>query len=63
MAKQETKDEQIVVRLPGSLVAWIDAHAERMRESIPGAKFTRADAVRTLLVAALDKSGTKRPKG
>lgn len=58
-----TNDEQIVVRLPGSLVAWVDAHADRMKESVPGAKFSRADAVRSLLLAALEKSGTKKPKG
>lgn len=61
--KKETNDEQIVIRLPRSLVDWVDAHAERMQASIPGAKFSRADAVRSLLLAALEKSGTKKPKG
>lgn len=60
--KKETNDEQIVIRLPSSLVAWVDAHAEALRASIPGAKFSRADAVRALLLAALEKSGTKKPK-
>lgn len=62
MTKRETNDEQIVIRLPGALVAWVDAHADAMREKLPGMRVTRADAVRTLLTAALEKSGTKRPK-
>ena len=53
--KDETKDEQIVVRLPGSLVGRLDAYGERMRREMPGPAWKRSDIVRLLLVRALDE--------
>jgi hypothetical protein len=48
-------DSQLVVRLPGNLVARVDAFAERMRAELPGTRFARAEAVRVLLTRALDQ--------
>jgi hypothetical protein len=48
-------DSQLVVRLPGGLVARVDAFAERMRLELPGTRFARAEAVRVLLTRALDQ--------
>lgn len=50
----ETKDEQIVVRLEKSLLDKLDAHAERMRREMPGPSWKRSDVVRLLLARALD---------
>jgi hypothetical protein len=46
----ETKDEQLVVRLPVSL------HAERLREEMPGPSWKRSDVVRMLLSRALEEA-------
>jgi hypothetical protein len=48
-------DSQLVVRLPATLVARVDAFAERMRAELPGTRFARAEAVRVLLTRALDQ--------
>jgi len=50
----ETKDEQIVVRLPSSLLERLDAYAERMRRDMPGRSWRRSDVVRMLLARALN---------
>ncbi len=47
-------------RLPPDLIARIDGYAERLREQTPWANVTRADAVRALLVQALDALGRGR---
>jgi hypothetical protein len=52
----ETNDEQIVVRLPRSLLERLDAHAERMRREVPGPAWKRSDVVRMLLAGALDEA-------
>jgi hypothetical protein len=50
----ETKDEQMVVRLPSALLGRLDAYAERMRREMPGPAWKRSDIVRMLLAKALD---------
>jgi hypothetical protein len=50
----ENKDEQIVIRLPGSLLERVDAYAERLRREMPGPSWKRSDVVRLLLARALD---------
>jgi hypothetical protein len=55
MMGDETKDEQIVVRLPGSLLERLDAYADRMRREMPGPSWKRSDVVRMLLAKALDE--------
>jgi hypothetical protein len=50
----ENKDEQIVVRLPGSLLERVDEYAERLRREMPGPSWKRSDVVRMLLARALD---------
>ena len=44
---------QVPVRLPEELVKRLDKHVERMQLAEPGIEFTRADAVRTLVVRGL----------
>jgi|CZKU01.1.fsa_nt_gi hypothetical protein len=59
----ETKDEQMVVRLPGALLARVDAYAERLRREMPGPSWKRSDVVRLLLAKALDAAEpTKKGK-
>jgi hypothetical protein len=59
----EAKGEQLVVRLPGSLLERLDAYAERMRREMPGPAWKRSDVVRLLLAKALDAAEpTKRGK-
>jgi hypothetical protein len=50
----ETKDEQMVVRLPGTLLARVDAYAERLRREMPGPSWKRSDVLRLVLAKALD---------
>jgi len=50
----ETKDAQLVVRIPTALLDRVDAYAERLRVEMPGAKWARADVARMLLTKALD---------
>jgi hypothetical protein len=61
---EETKDEQIVVRLPKTLLDRLDAHAERLRREMPGPSWKRSDVVRLLLTKALEEAeprkGTRR---
>ena len=45
---------QTAYRLPDELIARIDRHVERMRAAAPGCRVARSDAVRSLLIAALD---------
>jgi hypothetical protein len=53
MMGDETKDEQLVVRLPGTLLERLDAYADRMRREMPGPSWKRSDVVRLLLTKAL----------
>lgn len=52
-------DSQLVVRLPAALVSRVDQFAERMRATLPGMRFARAEAVRVLLTRALDHGPAK----
>jgi hypothetical protein len=60
MAPSKEKDKesttQVAFRLPDSLIARLDRHAERLSKEHPGLEFTRVDAVRTLLTVALDEA-------
>ncbi len=53
---------QVPVRLPDDILKRLDKHIERMQAAEPGLTFTRADAVRTLVVRGLEvveKNGKK----
>jgi hypothetical protein len=56
MSTERTK--QVAFRLPESLVKRLDDYAEELAHAQPGLTFTRADAVRVLLVRALDATTT-----
>lgn len=59
----EPKTLQVAFRLPEDLIARVDRHVLRMNGDNPGLKFSRADAVRSLLTRALDQiDGSKRPR-
>jgi hypothetical protein len=59
----ETKDEQIVVRLPKSLLDRIDAQVDQLRRAMPGPSWKRSDVVRLLLERSLDKADPAPKKG
>jgi hypothetical protein len=61
-SKTSGQDEQLVVRLPGALLARVDAYADALRREHPGPVFTRSDVVRLLLTRALDAIEPKRRK-
>jgi len=44
---------RVALRLPSSLVAKLDEHAERMRRAQPGVEVSRTDVVRFLLTCAI----------
>ncbi len=48
---------QVGVRLPVSLVARIDAYAQELSEERPGIHVSRTDAIRVLLLRALESDG------
>ena len=45
---------QVAFRFPDRLLARIDRHAKRLARGQAGVRYTRADAVRDLIVRALD---------
>ena len=56
---KEEQDEQLVVRLPKSLLERVDGYAEELRETQPGPAWRRSDVVRLLLAHALDAAASK----
>ena len=53
--RAETQCDDVTIRrLPGALLARVDAYAERLRREMPGPSWKRADVVRLLLAKALD---------
>jgi hypothetical protein len=61
---QDDKDDptnmrQIAIRLPVPVMDRLEAHARRLRDRNPGVSVTRADAIRALLLDALDTIETK----
>lgn len=55
----------VAFRLDAELLERLQAHAERMSKAMPGVEFSRTDAVRALLLKALDaeERGPKRHGG
>ena len=51
----DVRDTSILIslRLPAPLVQALDEHVERLQGRMPGVTFTRVDAVKVLLTAAL----------
>ena len=45
---------QLAIRFPTALVERVEAHVTRMRRASPGVNVTRADAIRALVIDALD---------
>jgi hypothetical protein len=68
MARRPTTTErepttQVAFRLEPSLIARLDAHAARMSAATPGLTFSRIDALRALLVPALDVAEAEGKRG
>lgn len=62
MAKSKGDEAQLVAfRLKSDLLERLDQHAVRMEQTNPGLTFSRSDAVRVLLTAALEQA-EKRDK-
>ena len=55
-------EEQIVVRLPKTLLDRVDAYADRLREEQAGPAWRRSDVVRMLLAKGLDTVEAKPRK-
>lgn len=53
----------VAVRLPESVLKRLDRHVARMRALLPGFVPTRADAVRALILEALDRAEGRGSKG
>jgi len=62
--RSKERGTQLAFRLPEELVERIDTHVKRLGRDNPGLDFTRTDAVRSLLVRALDdvEAGDKGKK-
>lgn len=54
---------QVAFRLSDRLLARIDRHAKRLGKATSGVVYTRADAVRDLLIRALDITERESAKG
>lgn len=55
--EETAKDRLLAIRLPAQLLASIDAFVERMQAEVPWATTTRSDAVRWLIMKALEQQG------
>lgn len=53
----------IPFRLPDSLVKRLEQHAERLQREQPGLRITRADALRLLVLEALERAEGAAKKG
>jgi predicted transcriptional regulator len=53
---------QVAFRLPNDLLQRVDAYAEQLRREEPGRSAPRAEAVRVLLIKALEAEGAAPPK-
>lgn len=54
--------ESVFFRASLDLVKRLDLHVERMVRQFPGTSPTRSDAIRTLLIQALDQAEQVRPE-
>ena len=55
--------QNVAIRLPEDLILRLARHAERLAKQTPGVAFTRSDAVRVLLLQALDLAEKTTPRG
>ena len=53
--------QQTAIRLDKELLDRVDEHAKRMTLMMVGVNFTRADAIRALLIKALESEEQKKP--
>lgn len=58
----DKKTISVSVRLPVDIVKWVDDETERRNAAMPGARFSRADTVRMLLVEK-QKEGSASSRG
>jgi hypothetical protein len=56
---EKVSERSIAIRLPQTVLDRVDEHAIRMQSLAPGLSFSRADALRSLLVSALDAAEAK----
>lgn len=56
----EALTTQINIRLTRDDLTKIDAYVERMGERTPGVRFTRTDAIRSLISQGLSSAGKKK---
>lgn len=58
-----TNDKQTAIRIPAELLERLDRMAEVWRAERPGARMTRSDVLRVLLLQALDRAEASAAKG
>lgn len=51
---EKAREKQLVVRLPDEVFERIDAHAARLKALAPGLSISRTEALRSLVISALD---------
>ena len=61
--KKAAKSTLHAFRIPDDLIGRVDAFAETLQAETPWRRITRADAVRALLVHALDAADANTRKG
>lgn len=61
-SKSRGNTPAVAVRLPADLLAAVDAEAERLNGSMPGARFSRSDVIRMTLERALETAPTTASK-
>lgn len=54
--RKEASSGTVLARLPGDLLARLEAHREKMQRANPGVSLSRSDVVRSLLLAGLAAS-------
>ncbi len=59
VVKRPEGTTQINVNLPSDLLAKLDAWVEQLNTSPEGARWTRTDIIRTLLVRGIEQHATK----
>jgi hypothetical protein len=62
-AKKQRTMSVVPFRLPPEIVERLDACAKRLQRDQPGFRVTRADALRSLLLKALDEDEKRSRRG
>lgn len=56
---ENEKLEALTLKLPATVMRRVEAHMARLTRATPGMRVTKSDALRSLLVTALDRAENK----